>query len=319
MKYQDARFDDTALGYVNQYGKTMDNWNKSMYASPDKSELVTAENDLISPGVKRNKYQAGQMRSLVNQSQSLQDKREIFSEEDFSHPEFHQFRLPEFSKAHHECLFESQQKKLKEQIRVFEENDKRSKLQSSHSKVSQPGMFLESRDSFKGSCKDSGLGANTRFMKKLGSQESKSLTPLAVEEENETQRKGLGDKSIGRENLHKNFDSAEGEITDRVDFETHRDDEEGSSKSKKEEESKGQKPKLSAAVEEHIFMAEMDEEQPFSRESDDEDPILGRFSNAGANADTGPKLTQQTEESKEPNRQEESKEEFHAYGQDAGI
>ena len=35
-------------------------------------------------------------------------------------------------------------------------------------------------------------------------------------------------------------------------------------------------------------MAEMDEEQPFSKESDDEDPILGRFSNAGPNADTRP-------------------------------
>ena len=59
-KYPDARFDDTALGYVNQYGKTMDNWNKSMYASPDKSEFVTAENDLLnSPGAKRNKYQGG--------------------------------------------------------------------------------------------------------------------------------------------------------------------------------------------------------------------------------------------------------------------
>ena len=108
-KNPDARFDDTALGYVNQYGKTMDNWNKSMYASPDKSELITAENDLInSPGVKRNKYQGGQMmRSLVNQSQSMQDKREIFSEEDFSHPEFHQFRLAEFSKERHDTLFES--------------------------------------------------------------------------------------------------------------------------------------------------------------------------------------------------------------------
>ena len=105
----------------------------------------------------------------------MQDKREIFSEEDFSHPEFHQFRLPEFSREHHESLFESQNKRLQEQIRVFEDNnDKRSKLQSSQSKLSQHAMYLESRESFKGSGeRDSGHGAQ-RFFMKLGSQESKS-------------------------------------------------------------------------------------------------------------------------------------------------
>ena len=40
----------------------------------------------------------------------------------------------------------------------------------------------------------------------------------------------------------------EGEITDRVDFETHRDDEDGSNKSKQSEKQNAEKPKLSAAV-----------------------------------------------------------------------
>ena len=111
---------------------------------------------------------------------------------------------------------------------------------------------------------------------------------MAVEEEQSTHRQGLGERAQAKENLHQNLDPLEGEITDRVDFETHRDDEEGSNKSRNGEETKMERPKLSAAVEEHIFMAEMDDDQPFSRETDEEDPVLGRFSNAGAEADTQP-------------------------------
>ena len=42
----------------------------------------------------------------------MQDKRDIFSEEDFCDPEFHKFRLPEFSRQNHESLFESQNRRL---------------------------------------------------------------------------------------------------------------------------------------------------------------------------------------------------------------
>ena len=78
-------------------------------------------------------------------------------------------------------MFESQNKRLQEQIRVFEDtNDKRSKLQSSHSKLSQHAMYLESRESVKVSAAGSGLRDSgreeQRFLMKLGSQESKTRT-----------------------------------------------------------------------------------------------------------------------------------------------
>jgi hypothetical protein len=44
------------------------------------------------------------------------NKEEIFSEEDFSHPDFCSFKLPEFSAERHASIFESENKKLQEQI-----------------------------------------------------------------------------------------------------------------------------------------------------------------------------------------------------------
>ena len=59
-------------------------------------------------------------------SSSLLDQREIFSEEDFCNPDYYKFRLPEFSKKHHDSLFQSQNKKLQEQRQAFEEKAVRS-------------------------------------------------------------------------------------------------------------------------------------------------------------------------------------------------
>ena len=50
----------------------------------------------------------------------MQDKREIFSEEDFCNPDYYKFRLPEFSKQHHDSLMETHSKKLEQQRQVFD-------------------------------------------------------------------------------------------------------------------------------------------------------------------------------------------------------
>ena len=83
---------------------------------------------IVSQQDKRKKVQTGYVRTMVNQSQSAQDKREIFSEEDFCNPEYHKFQLPEFSKQHHESLFESQNKKLQQQMAIFDQKTGRSSV-----------------------------------------------------------------------------------------------------------------------------------------------------------------------------------------------
>ena len=60
-------FDDTAFDHVNQYGKTMDNWNKAKYKMPESSEIDTGVDNFLSyQQAKRNKVNTGQVRSVVN-------------------------------------------------------------------------------------------------------------------------------------------------------------------------------------------------------------------------------------------------------------
>lgn len=49
----------------------------------------------------------------------MYDGREIFSEEDFCNPDYHKFRLPQFSLEHHETLLQTQNQKLLEQQEIF--------------------------------------------------------------------------------------------------------------------------------------------------------------------------------------------------------
>ena len=46
IKNQPNSFEDTAFNYVNQYGKTMDNWNKSR-AVPETNDIDTGVQDFL--------------------------------------------------------------------------------------------------------------------------------------------------------------------------------------------------------------------------------------------------------------------------------
>ena len=62
-------------------------------------------------------------------------------------------------------------------------------------------------------------------------------------------------------------------------------------------------------------MAEMDDEQHFSRETDEDDPILERLSNAVAEEESGPAQTLPTEEIKVTNEENSRIDYLPAYGQ----
>lgn len=51
-------------------------------------------------------HSSSNVRKMGNSS--MYDRREIFSEEDFCDPDYHKFRLPQFSREHHETLLHSQ-------------------------------------------------------------------------------------------------------------------------------------------------------------------------------------------------------------------
>jgi len=69
----------------------------------------------------------------------MQDKREIFSEEDFCAPHYHNFQLPEFSRETHEHLLFSQKQKLDQQRKYFEDKAGRSSSQISRHMVEGDG------------------------------------------------------------------------------------------------------------------------------------------------------------------------------------
>ena len=62
-------------------------------------------------------------------------------------------------------------------------------------------------------------------------------------------------------------------------------------------------------------MAEMDDEQHFSRETDEDDPILERLSNAVVEEHSGPAQTQPIEEIKASNEENSKADYLPAYGQ----
>jgi len=55
-----------------------------------------------------------------------QQDNEIFSESDFCNPEYHKFRLPEFSRENHESIIKSHGQKLQQQKQIFEHKSKKS-------------------------------------------------------------------------------------------------------------------------------------------------------------------------------------------------
>ena len=63
---------------------------------------------------KRTGVQTGYIVNNGKSHGSMQDKREIFSEEDFCNPDYYKFTLPEFSKQHHESLHETHSRKLEQ-------------------------------------------------------------------------------------------------------------------------------------------------------------------------------------------------------------